>query len=103
MAAAPAARPRVLIIGSGFGGLEAARALAGAAVDVTLVDKTNHHLFQPLLYQVATAGLSAPAIAAPVRQLFRKQANLLCLMGEVVDIAAGARQVQLGRWRAPGV
>ena len=92
---APAARPRVLIIGSGFGGMEAARALAGAAVDVTLLDKTNHHLFQPLLYQVATAGLSAPAIAGPVRHLFRKQANVLSLMGEVVDIDAPANQVCL--------
>ena len=61
-------KPRVLIIGCGFGGLEAARALADADVDITLVDRTNHHLFQPLLYQVATAGLSAPAIAAPARQ-----------------------------------
>jgi choline dehydrogenase-like flavoprotein len=55
---APSPRPRVVIIGCGFGGLEAARALRGAALDVTLIDKTNHHLFQPLLYQVATAGLS---------------------------------------------
>lgn len=84
----PGTRPRILIIGCGFGGLEAARALRGAALDVTLIDKTNHHLFQPLLYQVATAGLSAPAIAAPVRQLFRTQANLTCLMGEVVDVDA---------------
>jgi NADH dehydrogenase len=60
-------RPRVVIIGCGFGGLEAARALRHAAVDITLLERTNHHLFQPLLYQVATAGLSAPAIAAPVR------------------------------------
>src|SRR5262245_51532626 len=55
-------RPKVLIVGCGFGGLEAARALAHAPVDVTLVDRANHHLFQPLLYQVATAGLPAPAI-----------------------------------------
>jgi NADH dehydrogenase len=71
------------------------RALADAAVDVTLLDKTNHHLFQPLLYQVATAGLSAPAIAGPVRHLFRKQANVLSLMGEVVDIDAPANQICL--------
>ena len=58
--------PRVVIIGCGFGDLEAARALRGAALQVTLVDRTNHHLFQPLLYQVATAGLSAPAIVAPI-------------------------------------
>ena len=88
-------RPRVLIIGCGFGGLEAARALRGAALEVTLIDKTNHHLFQPLLYQVATAGLSAPAIAAPVRHLFRTQPNLTCLMGEVVDVDAVASEVTL--------
>lgn len=88
-------RPRVLIIGCGFGGLEAARALRGAPVDVTLVDKSNHHLFQPLLYQVATAGLSAPAIAAPVRFLFRKQPNVTTLLGEVVSIDAAARTAQL--------
>jgi NADH dehydrogenase len=90
-----AARPRIVIIGCGFGGLEAAKALRGAAVDVTLVDKTNHHLFQPLLYQVATAGLSAPAIAAPIRHLFRQQPNLTTLLGEVTGIDADTRQVQL--------
>ncbi|MEO7549044.1 MAG: NAD(P)/FAD-dependent oxidoreductase, partial [Ramlibacter sp.] len=90
-----ASRPRVVIVGCGFGGLEAARALRGAAVEVTLVDRTNHHLFQPLLYQVATAGLSAPAIAAPVRHLFRQQANLTTLLGEVTAIDAGARLVRL--------
>ena len=63
----PNKRPHVVIIGGGFGGLEAAKTLANAAVDITLIDKTNHHLFQPLLYQVATAGLAAPAIAAPTR------------------------------------
>ena len=87
--------PRILIIGGGFGGLEAAKALAGQAVDVTLVDKTNHHLFQPLLYQVATAGLSAPAIAAPIRNILRKQANLTTLLGEVTHIDTSLRQVQL--------
>ncbi len=88
-------RPHVLIIGCGFGGLEAARALRHASVDITLVDRTNHHLFQPLLYQVATAGLSAPSIAAPARGLFRGQRNLSTLLAEVVDIDAAARQVQL--------
>ena len=88
-------KPRIVIIGCGFGGLEAARALCDAPVDITLVDKTNHHLFQPLLYQVATAGLSAPAIAAPVRHLFRKQANVTTLLGEVIAIDAVSRQVQL--------
>ncbi|MFY3386294.1 NAD(P)/FAD-dependent oxidoreductase [Paracidovorax sp. MALMAid1276] len=91
----PSPRPRIVIIGCGFGGLEAARALRGAAVDVTLVDRTNHHLFQPLLYQVATAGLSAPAIAAPVRHLFRAQRNVTVLLGEVTRIDAAARAVHL--------
>ncbi|TWO73120.1 NAD(P)/FAD-dependent oxidoreductase [Caenimonas sedimenti] len=88
-------RPQVLIIGCGFGGLEAARALRQADVDVTLVDKSNHHLFQPLLYQVATAGLSAPAIAAPVRFLFRNQPNVTSLLGEVVEIDAPTRTARL--------
>jgi NADH dehydrogenase len=93
--ASPPARPRVVIIGCGFGGLEAARALRSAPVDVTLVDRTNHHLFQPLLYQVATAGLSAPAIAAPIRHLFRRQRNATVLLGEVVRIDVQARAVCL--------
>ncbi|CAM3720128.1 NAD(P)/FAD-dependent oxidoreductase [Roseateles saccharophilus] len=92
-------RPQVLIIGCGFGGLEAARALTGsgcaAAVDVTLVDKTNHHLFQPLLYQVATAGLSAPSIAAPIRHLFRGRRSVTTLLGEVVSIDAATRTARL--------
>ncbi|PWQ83225.1 FAD-dependent oxidoreductase, partial [Stenotrophomonas maltophilia] len=78
--------PHVLIVGCGFGGLEAARRLQRADVDVTVVEKTNHHLFQPLLYQVATAGLAAPSIAAPTRLLFRGQRNITTLLGEVTDI-----------------
>ncbi|MES2480897.1 MAG: NAD(P)/FAD-dependent oxidoreductase [Pseudomonadota bacterium] len=88
-------RPRVVIVGCGFGGLEATRALRGAPVDITVVDRTNHHLFQPLLYQVATAGLAGPAIAAPIRHLFRRQANVTTLLGEVTGIDSAARQVQL--------
>lgn len=91
-------RPQILIIGCGFGGLEAARAFSGssgAEVDITVVDKTNHHLFQPLLYQVATAGLSAPSIAAPIRHLFRRQPNVTTLLGEVVAIDAQARTATL--------
>jgi NADH:ubiquinone reductase (H+-translocating) len=87
--------PRIVIVGCGFGGLEAARALKNADVAITLVDKTNHHLFQPLLYQVATAGLPAPAIAAPARHLFRHQANVTTLLGDVVGVDAGAREVKL--------
>jgi NADH dehydrogenase len=86
---------RVVIVGCGFGGLEAARALHKADVSITLVDKTNHHLFQPLLYQVATAGLSAPAIAAPARHLFRHQQNVTTLLGDVIAIDAAAREVRL--------
>ncbi|CAN7340770.1 NAD(P)/FAD-dependent oxidoreductase [Variovorax sp. LjRoot290] len=91
----PSQRPRIVIVGCGFGGLEAARKLQGADVDVTIVDKTNHHLFQPLLYQVATAGLAAPSIAAPVRLLFRRQPNITTLLGEVTQIDPVAREVQL--------
>jgi NADH dehydrogenase len=86
---------RVVIVGCGFGGLEAARALRNAPVDITVLDRTNHHLFQPLLYQVATAGLSAPAIAAPVRHLFRKQANVTTLLGEATAVDAANGQVLL--------
>ncbi|HEX5662341.1 MAG TPA: NAD(P)/FAD-dependent oxidoreductase [Xanthomonadaceae bacterium] len=91
----PSSRPRIVIVGCGFGGLEAARKLQGADVDVTIVDKTNHHLFQPLLYQVATAGLAAPSIAAPVRLLFRRQPNITTLLGDVAHIDPLAHEVQL--------
>ena len=91
-------RPRVVIVGCGFGGLEATRALARADVDITLIDRTNHHLFQPLLYQVATAGLAAPAISAPIRHILRRQmqrGQLTVLLGEVTGVDAAAREVQL--------
>ncbi|RRH92302.1 NAD(P)/FAD-dependent oxidoreductase [Variovorax beijingensis] len=89
------ARPHVVIVGCGFGGLEAARRLESADVDVTVIEKTNHHLFQPLLYQVATAGLAAPSIAAPVRALFRAQPRITTLLGEVSAIDPAARAVRL--------
>jgi NADH dehydrogenase len=89
------ATPHVLILGCGFGGLEAAKQLAGAPLRVTLVDRCNHHLFQPLLYQVATAGLSAPSIAAPIRHIFRRQRNLTVLMAEAEAIDAPSRRVLL--------
>src|SRR6201996_5531057 len=77
---------RVLVIGGGFGGLSAIRALAGADVQVTLVDRTNHHLFQPLLYQVA-AGILPPGLIAPaLRQVVRKQANVRVLLAGVSDV-----------------
>lgn len=88
-------RPHVLILGCGFGGLFAARALAAAPVRVTIVDRTNHHLFQPLLYQVATAGLSAPAVAAPIRQVLAAQEHTTVLCGEARRIDAKRRVVAL--------
>jgi NADH dehydrogenase len=91
----PRPRPRIIIIGCGFGGLEAARKLQRHPVDITIVEKTNHHLFQPLLYQVATAGLAAPSIAAPVRLLFRNRTNITTLLGEVVGIDSKAQNVSL--------
>jgi NADH dehydrogenase len=87
--------PRVVIIGGGFAGLWATRALAGAAARVTLIDRQNHHLFQPLLYQVATAGLSAPDIAAPLRHVLRAQRNVEVRLGNVSGIDIGARRVTL--------
>jgi NADH dehydrogenase len=80
------AAPHVVIIGGGFGGLAAAKAFKGAAVRVTLVDRANHHLFQPLLYQVATAALSPADIAAPIRAVLRNQQNTTVLLGEVTDV-----------------
>ncbi len=87
--------PHVLILGGGFGGLWATRALASAAVRITLVDRTNHHLFQPLLYQVATAGLSAPDIAAPLRHILRRQKNATVLLGEVNAIDPEMKKASL--------
>jgi NADH:ubiquinone reductase (H+-translocating) len=86
---------KIVVIGGGFGGLWAVRQLARAPVEITLIDRSNHHLFQPLLYQVATAGLAAPSIAAPLRYILRKQRNVTVLMGEVSRIDAGARRVHL--------
>ena len=85
--------PHVVIIGAGFGGLEAAKRLAKAPVQITLIDKRNYHLFQPLLYQVAIAGLSPVQIAHPVRAIFRRQKNLDFLMDEVTEIDFKTRQV----------
>ncbi|HJU25652.1 MAG TPA: NAD(P)/FAD-dependent oxidoreductase [Rhodanobacteraceae bacterium] len=87
--------PHVLILGGGFGGLWATRALRRAPVDITLVDRSNHHLFQPLLYQVATAGLSGPDIAAPLRHILRRQRNATVLMDEVRGVDLSARRVFL--------
>jgi NADH dehydrogenase len=86
---------RVVVIGGGFAGLWAVRQLKRAPVEITLIDRRNHHLFQPLLYQVATAGLAAPSIAAPLRHILRDQRNVTVHMGEVVGIDTTARQVTL--------
>ena len=85
----------MLVIGGGFAGLWATRALASAPVRVTLVDRQNHHLFQPLLYQVATAGLAAPDIAAPLRHVLRGQRNAEVLLGEVTRVDPASCQVML--------
>ncbi len=101
-AAKSAARPRVVIVGCGFGGLEATKALRHAEVDITLVDRQNHHLFQPLLYQVATAGLTAPAVAEPIRHLFRRQANVTVLMATVTGLDAARKVIFLQDGQALG-
>jgi NADH dehydrogenase len=88
-------RPRVVIIGGGFGGLAAARALRTAVVDVTLIDRTNHFIFQPLLYQVATAALAPSDITAPIRWIMRHQRNIEVLMAEVREVDTERRIVRL--------
>lgn len=90
---------RVVILGAGFGGLSAAKALAKAPVDVTVIDRRNYHLFQPLLYQVATAALSPSDIAAPIRAILRDQANARVLLGRVQAIDRQARDVLLSDGR----
>lgn len=88
-------RPHVVIVGGGFGGIAAARALAKAPVRITVIDRTNHHLFQPLLYQVATAVLHPADISVPIRWLLRKQANATVIMAEVDGVDAEAKTISL--------
>ena len=95
MSAPAAERPHVVILGAGFGGLEAARALRHAPARVTVVDRRNHHLFQPLLYQVATAGLSPAEIASPIRRILRKQENTSVVLAEARSIDVAGRRVVL--------
>jgi NADH:ubiquinone reductase (H+-translocating) len=90
-------QPHVAIVGAGFGGLEAARRLASAPGDITLIDRHNYHLFQPLLYQVATAALSPADIAVPIRHILRDQKNVLILLDEVTGVDLAARRLALRR------
>ncbi len=94
-------RPKVVIVGAGFGGLTAAKALAKAPVHVTLIDRRNHHLFQPLLYQVATAGLAPTQIATPIRAILRKQRNTDVMLASVDGVDLKRRYVMLGAQRVP--
>jgi NADH:ubiquinone reductase (H+-translocating) len=87
--------PHLVIVGGGFGGLHMARQLEGEPVRITLVDRSNHHLFQPLLYQVAMAGLSAPDIAYPIRSALRSNPNAVTLLAEVVGTDLARRTVTL--------
>jgi NADH:ubiquinone reductase (H+-translocating) len=94
-------RPRIIVIGGGFAGLAAVRGLRHAAADILLVDRCNHHTFQPLLYQVATAGLAAPWIAAPLRHILRRQRNLMVQLGQVNSIDTSERRVLVDQvWRS---
>ncbi len=99
----PMVKPRVVIVGAGFGGLNAARALHEAPVQVTVIDRNNHHLFQPLLYQVATGVLSPAEISAPIRSVLSKQKNAEVLMGEVTGVDTQAQRVLLHDPFAPGL
>ena len=100
-ATSPLRRPRVVIVGAGFGGLAAARGLAKADFDVTVIDKHNYHLFQPLLYQVATAGLSPADIASPIRGILRRQTNTSVVLANVTGVDTASREVIAEGRRVP--
>ncbi len=90
-----------MIVGAGFGGLSAATKLKHVPVDVTVIDRRNYHLFQPLLYQVATAGLSPANIASPTRSILSHQRNTSVLLGKAMDIDRAARRVMIGEPAVP--
>jgi NADH dehydrogenase len=94
-------RPKIVVVGAGFGGIEAARSLAKSPVDVTIVDRQNHHCFQPLLYQVATAALSPADVAWPIRHIFRHQVNATVLMAQVVGVDTARRVVHTDAVQLP--
>ena len=94
-------RPRVVIVGAGFGGLSAAKALGRAPVEVTVIDRHNYHLFQPLLYQVATAALSPADIAAPIRSVLRHQKNTSVMLAKVTGVDIVRQEVVLDDRRVP--
>ncbi|MFD2265586.1 NAD(P)/FAD-dependent oxidoreductase [Lacibacterium aquatile] len=96
-----ARRHRVVIVGAGFGGLSAAKALSGADIDVLVIDRRNHHLFQPLLYQVASAALSPADIAVPIRSILAGQKNVTVLLGKVTGVDTAAKSVQLADGPVP--
>ncbi|WP_428032005.1 NAD(P)/FAD-dependent oxidoreductase [Ancylobacter sp.] len=98
---APSARPHVVIVGAGFGGLQAARGLADAPVDITLIDRHNYHCFQPLLYQVATATLSPADIAWPIRHILSRQSNITMLMAQAQGVDLGDRVLVTSEGRIP--
>src|SRR5215203_5043612 len=93
--------PRVVIVGGGFGGLYAARAFGGAPVQVTVVDRRNHHLFQPLLYQVAMAALSPGDIASPIRWILRRQKNVEVLLANATGVDLARRRLLLSDGELP--
>src|SRR5437868_6112124 len=93
--AAAGNRPRVVIVGAGFGGIACAKALGGAPVDVTVIDRHNYHLFVPLIYQVATAALSPADIARPIRRMLARYSNIEVVLGEVTGVDLASRQVRL--------